>query len=128
MTIPHLLVGLAAGMNIGADFTTAIGGVGLLSSPNPFGGQFDLNDLDQHNFPIEHDGSLSRQDAYFGNDYSYYDPNFQSVLAYYHGLSKTNTPQAAKARYSRINDSLTRNPQVVYVVLLPLLLLRERAT
>ena len=35
MTIPHLIDGLAAGLNVGADFATAIGGVGLLSSPVP---------------------------------------------------------------------------------------------
>jgi hypothetical protein len=52
LTIPHLLKGLSAGLNIGPDFTTVIGALGLLSSPNPLGGAFDLNDLDQHNFPI----------------------------------------------------------------------------
>ena len=35
---------------MGADFTIAVGGAGLLSSPNPLGGSFDLNDLDMHNF------------------------------------------------------------------------------
>ena len=47
MTIPVLLAGLAAGMNMGDDFTTAIGAAGILSSPNPAGGAFDLNDLDE---------------------------------------------------------------------------------
>jgi len=55
MTIPHLLKGLAAGMNVGADFTVAIAGAGLLSSPNPLGGAFDLNDLDEHNFVSHND-------------------------------------------------------------------------
>ncbi|KAK3630574.1 hypothetical protein LTR56_017372 [Elasticomyces elasticus] len=114
MTIPHLLEGLAAGMNIGADFTTAIGAAGLLSSPNPLGGSFDLDDLDMHNFPIEHDASLSRQDAYFGNDYSFYDPNWQQVLAAYKGKTKTDIPTAAKAKYNRVNDSMTRNPEFTY--------------
>lgn len=53
LTIPALIAGLQAGMNVGADFTTAIGAAGLLSSPMPLLGSFDLNDLDQHNFPIE---------------------------------------------------------------------------
>ena len=48
LTIPNLITGLAAGMNVGADFTTAIGVAGLLSSPYPLLGSFDLNDLDQH--------------------------------------------------------------------------------
>nr|POF17963.1 putative sterigmatocystin biosynthesis peroxidase stcc [Quercus suber] len=114
MTIPHLLEGLAAGMNIGADFTTVIGAVGLLSSPNPLGGSFDLNDLDEHNFPIEHDASLSRQDAYFGNDYSFYDPNWKQVLSHFAGSNYTSIQTASDAKWARVNDSLSRNPEVVY--------------
>jgi hypothetical protein len=52
LTIPHLITGLSRGLNIGPDFTTVIGALGLLSSPDPLAGAFDLNDLDQHNFPI----------------------------------------------------------------------------
>ncbi|KAF2764722.1 Cloroperoxidase [Teratosphaeria nubilosa] len=114
MTIPVLLVGLAEGMNMGADFTTAIGGAGLLSSPDPLAGSFDLNDLDQHNFPIEHDASLSRQDAYFGNDYSFYNPNWQQVLSYYKGRTYTDIKSSSDARYGRYNDSLTRNPTCTF--------------
>ncbi|KAI7531913.1 hypothetical protein KC331_g13849, partial [Hortaea werneckii] len=90
MTLPILIKGLKAGMNMAPDFTIAIGGVGLLSSDSPDTARaFDLDDLDQHNFPIEHDASLSRQDAYFGNDYSFYQPNWDMVLKYYQGKTKT---------------------------------------
>jgi len=114
ITIPGLLVGLAEGLNVGPDFTILIGALGLLSSPAPLLGSFDLSDLDQHDFPIEHDGSLSRQDAYYGNDYSFYNPHWQQVLSFYDGLNVTNTKQASLARYHRINDSLTHNPEAVY--------------
>lgn len=118
MTLPHLVEGLAAGLNMGADFTIAIGGAGLLSSPNPLGGAFDLNDLDQHDFPIEHDASLSRQDAYFGNDYSFYDPNWQMVLNYYENMTDTSIPVASKAKYARVEDSMAKNPTFTYGTLL----------
>lgn len=114
MTIPILLEGLSKGLGMGDDFTTAIGEVGIATSPHPELGSFDLNDLDQHDFSIEHDASLSRQDAYFGNDYSFYQPNFDMVLSYYQGMSHTNISQASKAKYSRVMDSLKRNPQVIY--------------
>ncbi|KAK5109492.1 hypothetical protein LTR62_006944 [Meristemomyces frigidus] len=114
LTIPHLIEGLAAGMNMGADFTTAIGGAGLLSSPEPLAGSFDLNDLDQHNFPIEHDASLSRRDAYFGNDYSFYNPNWQQVLSHYHGLPSTTIPLASQAKYSRVQTSQANDPTFTY--------------
>jgi len=99
---------------MGADFTIAIGGAGLLSAPDPLAGAFDLNDLDQHNFPIEHDASLSRQDAYFGNDYSFHNPNWQQVLNFYSGKTTTDIPTASRAKYSRVNDSMTRNPTFTY--------------
>lgn len=114
MTIPHLVQGLAAGMNIGPDFTIAIGNVGLLSSPNPLGGAFDLNDLAKHNFPIEHDASLSREDAFFGNDYSFNDGIWQQTVSFFAASPTTAILPAAKAISNRTMDSLERNPEVVY--------------
>lgn len=98
---------------MGADFTILIGGAGLLSSPNPLGGAFDLNDLDQHNFPIEHDASLSRQDAYFGNDYSFYNPYWQNVLSFFKG-GKTALLPAAKSIANRTQSSQSINPTFTY--------------
>lgn len=114
MTIPHLLQGLAAGLNMGADFTVAIGGAGLLASPNPLGGSFDLNQLDQHNFPIEHDSSLSRQDAYFGNDYSFNQTIWDTTVNAYKGMTYTSIPVAAKIRNARYNNSLATNPTYTF--------------
>lgn len=113
-TIANLLPGLAACLNMGADFTIGIATAALPSSPNPLAGAFDLDDIDEHNFPIEHDASLSRQDAYFGNDYSFYQPNFDQVLSFYAESEYTNITQAAKARHARFADSLSKNPQFVY--------------
>jgi len=114
MTIPHLLVGLAEGLNMGADFTVAIGGAGLLSSPFPLEGSFDLNDLDQHNFPIEHDASMSRQDAYFGDDHSFYNPNWQQYIQFFNGKTVTDIPTASKAKFARYTDSKEKNPTFTY--------------
>ncbi|KAI6894501.1 hypothetical protein KC318_g10705 [Hortaea werneckii] len=115
MTLPILIKGLKAGMNMAPDFTIAIGGVGLLSSDSPDTARsFDLNDLDQHNFPIEHDASLSRQDAYFGNDYSFYQPNWDMVLKYYQGKTKTDIETASHAQRNRVANSRAINPEVVY--------------
>ncbi|CAK1361837.1 putative sterigmatocystin biosynthesis peroxidase stcC [Cercospora beticola] len=116
MTIPHLVQGLAAGLNVGPDFSIAVGGVGLLSSPNPLGGSFDLNDLDQHNFPIEHDASLSRQDDFFGNDHDFNNNIWQQTLSFYQGSTTTNLLGAAKAIAGRTEDSEARNPEFTYGV------------
>jgi hypothetical protein len=114
MTIPHLIKGLAEGLNMGADFTVAIGGAGLLASPNPLGGSFDLDDLSMHNFPIEHDASMSRQDAALGNPQPFYDPNWQQYISYFAGKETTDIPTASKAKFARYQDSLKRDPQFTY--------------
>lgn len=113
LTIPHLITGLQTGMNVGADFTTAIGTAGLLSSPDPLEG-FSLPDLDEHNFPIEHDASLSRGDAYFGNDYSFNSTYWDMVLSHYAGVTKTSIAVASKAKYSRVQNSMAINPTFTY--------------
>lgn len=112
MTLPHLLEGLAAGLNMGADFTVLIGGAGLLSG-DVVSGAFDLNDLDQHNFPIEHDASLSRQDAYFGDDHSFYNPYWQDVLSFFNGRQTALLP-ASKAIANRTETSESNNPEFTY--------------
>ncbi len=60
MTIPILIQGLQDGINVGPDFAIMIGGTGLLAiAGNALATSFDLSDIDEHNFPIEHDASLS---------------------------------------------------------------------
>ncbi|CAK4030502.1 sterigmatocystin biosynthesis peroxidase stcC [Lecanosticta acicola] len=114
MTIPHLIEGGAAGLNMGADFMAVIGAVGLLSSPDPALGAFDLDNLDLHNFPIEHDVSLSRQDHFFGNWYDFNQTVWNGTLSYFNGETSTTTPTAAKARYHRVQVCTDTNPQCLY--------------
>lgn len=88
-------------MNVGADFATVIGAAGILSVPNDaLATSFDLNNIDEHNFPIEHDASLSRADYNLndGNNYSFNQSIFDTVLAYYNGMENTSIPFAAKAK------------------------------
>ena len=101
ITIPILIQALDYGMNVGADFATVIGAAGILSVPNDLlATSFDLNDVDEHNFPIEHDASLSRADYNLngGNNYSFNQSIFDTVLAYYDGMENTSIPVAAKAK------------------------------
>jgi hypothetical protein len=114
MTIPHLIAGLAAGLNMGADFTVVVGGAGLLASPNPLGGSFDLDDLNMHNFPIEHDASMSRQDAALGNPQPFYNPNWQQYISFFANRDRTDVPTASKAKFARTTDSKEKNPQFTY--------------
>lgn len=116
LTAPRSLLvkGLSQGLNVGPDFTVAIGGAGLLSSPNPLYGSFDLSDLSQHNFPIEHDASISRRDAHFGDPQPFDHRSWQQYIAFFAGKTVTDIPTASKAMYARYNDSFARNPEFVY--------------
>ncbi|KAK1917658.1 hypothetical protein P3342_000372 [Pyrenophora teres f. teres] len=104
MTIPHLIKGLAQGMNMGADFTTLIGATGLLASANPLSLTFDLSDLNQHNFPTEHD-----------------------LFSFFAGKATTDLDTTAKARFARFEDSKRNNPELVFGVKEEVLSLAENA-
>lgn len=103
-------------MNVGIDFSLPVGQMALQSAPLPLASSVDLNRLAQHNYLLEHDASLSRQDHYFGDDLAFNQGIFDQVLAYYKGVEVTNIQAASDARYARVKDSLARNPKVVYGV------------
>lgn len=116
LTLPQLLTGLAAGLNIAPDFTTVIGAAGLLSSPNPLRGSFDLNDLSQHNFPIEHDASISRVEAALGNPTPFNAGKWAQYLSAFDGRAESDIPTVARAKSVRYADSVKTNPDFVYGV------------
>jgi hypothetical protein len=58
---------------------------------------FDLDMLDQHNFPIEHDGSLSRGDVHFGDDHTFSPAIFASYLHRFEGHETVSIELASKA-------------------------------
>ncbi|KAL9087826.1 MAG: hypothetical protein Q9159_003423 [Coniocarpon cinnabarinum] len=113
-TYENLIPGLSQCFNMGEDFTLAIGGAGFLASPDPLLGSFDLDQLDQHNFPIEHDASVSRDDAFFGDDHSFNAGIFNESLSYYDGMEYTSIEQAAKLRHGRFTTQKARNPTFTF--------------
>ncbi|KAI8942801.1 hypothetical protein NX059_000844 [Plenodomus lindquistii] len=116
LTLPLLIRGFSSALNTGADFTTLIGSLGLLTSSNPLSGTFDLDEISQHNFPIEHDASLSRLDAAFGDFVSFNAETWSQFIGFFEGKGVTNLRTVAQAKYDRFNHSLTHNPEFVYGV------------
>lgn len=101
-------------MNIGADFTLLIGTAGIGSNPSPLELSFDLDMLDRHDVFIEHDASLSRADASTGNDYSFNQTIWDTVLAYYTGMTDATISVAAKAKFNRVTTEDARDPEFTY--------------
>ncbi|TQS33982.1 hypothetical protein Golomagni_05655, partial [Golovinomyces magnicellulatus] len=114
VTLPDFIKALKDGINVGADFATAVGALALQSAPLPLSLSVDLDRLRSHNYLIEHDASLSREDTYFGDALHFNQGVFDQVLAYFHDTDTATIPAASNARYARVKDSQATNPNVVY--------------
>ncbi|CAL3970891.1 unnamed protein product [Diplocarpon coronariae] len=117
MTIPVLVKGLKDGLNVGADFSTIIGTAGILSAPNsPLADRFILEHIREHNFPIEHDASLSRADFNLdnGDNWMFNQSIFDRVLAYYDGMRTTSISVASTAKYNRVKAERARDQKFTY--------------
>lgn len=68
---------------------------------------FSLDDLGRHNI-LEHDASLSRQDAFFGDNLAFNQTVFDETRS--HWQETIDVQQAATARLSRVNTSNATNP------------------
>ncbi|KAK6594246.1 hypothetical protein QC760_010063 [Botrytis cinerea] len=117
ITVPDVITALDAALNVGADFATAIGSAGLLSvQGNLLATSFNLDDLNEHNFPIEHDGSLSRADYYSSpnhDDYSFNQTVFDQFLSFFTS-PETSIPVAAAAKYARVKYEEEHDPHFSY--------------
>jgi hypothetical protein len=101
LTIPILIKALKESINVGADFAVAIGAAGIFSvSSSPLAKSFSLEDIRRHNFPIEHDASLSRADFGLngGDNWRFNQSVWDTVLAYYDVMESTSIDVAAKAK------------------------------
>lgn len=100
---------------MGADFSLFVGAAGIGSNPNFLPSlSFDLDQLRRHEIIIEHDASLSRADASTGDNYSFNQTIWDTVLAYYDGMESTSIPVAAKAKYMRVQTEKARDPTFTY--------------
>lgn len=70
--------------------------------------------LDRHEVFIEHDASLSRADASTGNDYSFNQTIFDTVLSYFDGQANATITPAAKAKFNRVTTEAARDPSFGY--------------
>lgn len=80
----------------------------LTTNPHKNATTFSLNDLSRHNI-LEHDASLSRQDAYFGDNHDFNQTIFDETRSYWpHPIIDIHA--AARSRQARVNTSISTNP------------------
>ncbi|KAK0750329.1 Chloroperoxidase [Schizothecium vesticola] len=83
---------------------------GLLTSPHgPNATAWSLDDLGVHNI-LEHDGSLSRSDPYFGSPSTFHQSVFNETKGYWGLGDVVDVAMAADARAGRIRESRRTNP------------------
>ncbi|KAK2626202.1 hypothetical protein QTJ16_004464 [Diplocarpon rosae] len=82
ISMDDLKVGLENSINLDPTATQTFGAAALLTSTTGNNATFNLDDLDQHKI-IEHDGSLSRADFYFGDVNTFQPTIWETVLAFF---------------------------------------------
>ncbi|EFQ36806.1 hypothetical protein CGRA01v4_04244 [Colletotrichum graminicola] len=109
VSLADLITGFTAAVNLDPAATTLVGQKALLTSTTGNNATFNLDDLNTHGI-IEHDGSLSRNDIYFGDNHSFNMTIWESVASYFTD-STISIPTAAKARVARLQAAAAANPQ-----------------
>ncbi|KAF9730992.1 hypothetical protein PMIN02_008527 [Paraphaeosphaeria minitans] len=104
-----LIAGLKTSVNLGADATEVVGAAALKGSTTGNASTFHLTDLDKHGL-IEHDGSLSRADIYFGDNHSF-NATIWAQTASHFTSPIISLATAAKAHKARLAAAQIENPQ-----------------
>ncbi|KAF7550909.1 heme-thiolate peroxidase [Cylindrodendrum hubeiense] len=105
ISLPDLIVAFTAALNLDPAATTLVGNKALLSGNNV---TFDLDNLNKHGI-LEHDGSLSRNDVYFGDNHSFNETIWTSVASHFN-QSTISIATAAIARKERLQAAAAVNP------------------
>ncbi|WYZ38099.1 hypothetical protein EsH8_III_000013 [Colletotrichum jinshuiense] len=110
VSLADLIAGFTAAVNLDPAATTLVGQKALLTSTTGNNATFNLDDLNTHGI-IEHDGSLSRNDIYFGDNHSFNRTIWESVASHFTN-STISIPTAAKARVARLQAAAAANPEL----------------
>jgi len=103
---------LTKAYNVDPKIANVFAASGIIANPNHDAHSFDLNHVSKHNY-IEHDGSLSRDDAAFGGGEKFSQEAFDELLAVYRAAHPgesddkimTDWATAGQARWARITAS-----------------------
>ncbi|KAI1206994.1 Cloroperoxidase [Annulohypoxylon truncatum] len=109
ITVNKTIDALGTALNIDSALSVELFNFAVTTNPTPNSTYFDLNDLSRHNI-LEHDGSLSRQDAYFGPPDVFNEAVFNQTKSYWTGDTIT-VQMASNARVARLMTSNLTNPE-----------------
>ncbi|RAH55983.1 peroxidase [Aspergillus piperis CBS 112811] len=108
ITEQHTINALYNALGIDAELATYLHQEAVTTNPAPNATTFSLNDLSRHDI-LEHDASLSRQDAFFGDNHDFNQTIFDETRSYWTSPI-IDVKQAALSRQARVNTSMATNP------------------
>ncbi|KAM5350049.1 hypothetical protein ACJ41O_006554 [Fusarium nematophilum] len=105
ISLPDLVTAFTDAINLDPAATTLVGQKAVTTGNNV---TFDLDNLSEHNV-IEHDGSLSRNDIFFGDNHSFNRTIWNTVASHF-TQSTISIETAAAARKQRLQAAAAANP------------------
>ncbi|CAI4214395.1 unnamed protein product [Parascedosporium putredinis] len=112
ISIDQLVNAIEEAINISPNSTRPVVEFGATTSTTGNPNTFHLSDLNKHGV-IEHDGSLSRNDLYFGDNHSFNSRIYDTVAKFF-TKSTISIETAARARKARLAAAAAANPQFQY--------------
>ncbi|KAK1491857.1 hypothetical protein CTAM01_10180 [Colletotrichum tamarilloi] len=112
LTKDVVVKGLQDGLNFGTDLGTLMFNMALIANPEPNATFFTLDQLNVHNV-LEHDASLSRTDAAFGNNHVFNQSIFDESRAYW-TKDTLDAQQLANSKLARQVTSRAFNPNYTF--------------
>ncbi|CVK95124.1 related to chloroperoxidase [Fusarium mangiferae] len=106
ISLEDLIVAFTDAINLDPAATTLVGTKALTTGNN---GTFNLDDLNKHGV-IEHDGSLSRADIFFGDNHSFNETIWAATASHFTEPT-ISIATAAKARKDRLKAAEAANPE-----------------
>ncbi|ORY67524.1 Chloroperoxidase [Pseudomassariella vexata] len=107
-----LSAGTLAGFNLGQDAATLVGTQALASSATGNASTFDLDNLNEHDPQvIEHDGSMSRTDSFWGDNHSFNQEAWDRTLSTWGDNETITFAVAAAERTARFVFGAAANPE-----------------
>jgi len=107
-TLGDITDALQSALNIDAELSGFLFEAAVATNPAPNATTFPLSDLGRHGI-LEHDGSLSRKDFFFGDPRPFDAETYAETTSYWTADPVT-LQMAADARMGRLATSLATNP------------------
>ncbi|USP80413.1 hypothetical protein yc1106_07687 [Curvularia clavata] len=108
ITKPNAISALNTALNFDVTLAGIMWDQAIIANPEPNATFFTLNDLNRHNV-LEHDASISRTDAYFGNNHVFNQSVFDTSRKYW-TAETLNAQMLANSKVFRQIESCATNP------------------